>query len=42
MKPDDVERARQMIMEEKVPVAQVANALGVSRSTLYRHLPAAP
>lgn len=35
----DVERARQMVFEEKVPVTQVASTLGVSRSTLYRHLP---
>jgi len=41
MKPADIERARQMIFEEKVPVTRVANELGVSRSTLYRHLPAA-
>ncbi len=37
----DLERARQMIMMERVPVAQVATLLGVSRATLYRHVPVA-
>jgi DNA invertase Pin-like site-specific DNA recombinase len=37
----DLERARQMIMLERVPVAQVATLLGVSRATLYRHVPVA-
>lgn len=37
----DLERARQMIHNERLPVAKVASTLGVSRATLYRHLPAA-
>lgn len=37
----DLERARQMILDEKMPVTQVATLLGVSRATLYRHIPVA-
>lgn len=38
MSAQDIERARQMIMHEHMPVTQVAVALGVSRATLYRHV----
>ena len=41
LKPQDVERARQLILDEKMPVTQVATLLGVSRATLYRHVPVA-
>lgn len=34
----DLERARQMIIDDRMPVAQVATLLGVSRATLYRHV----
>jgi predicted DNA-binding transcriptional regulator AlpA len=28
-----------MIVEEHIPVTEVAKTLGVSRSTIYRHVP---
>lgn len=38
---DDVttERARRMIMDEHMSVAEVAQRIGVSRSTIYRNVP---
>ena len=41
LKAEDIERARQMIQYDKMPVAKVAAVLGVSRATIYRHLPPA-
>ena len=35
----DAERARRMIVEEKIPVTEVAAILGVSRATIYRRVP---
>jgi len=41
MDSDMIKRARELIEVEKMPKAQVARTLGVSRTTLYEHLAAA-
>jgi AcrR family transcriptional regulator len=41
MTPDKIAVARQMYGSRRYTVAAIAKTLGVSRASIYRHLPAA-
>jgi DNA invertase Pin-like site-specific DNA recombinase len=41
MTPDKVRVAREMYASRRYTVAAIAKTLGVSRASIYRHLPAA-